>query len=106
VTQITSRPVGVGLGWLNGRGLGCWRDKLNCAKGMDMKRTWILASMTAALLAACGGGGADNQTTGGAGTETGAGAGTTDTTTMAPTPADTALTGDTAAVGADTAAPR
>jgi multiple sugar transport system substrate-binding protein len=74
-----------------------------------MKRTWILASMTAVMLAACGGGGADTGTTGGAGTETGAGAGatTTDTATMAPgaAPMDTAMTGDTAAAGGmDTAA--
>jgi hypothetical protein len=68
-----------------------------------MKPTsWILGSMTAVMLAACGGGaGTDRNTTGGTGTESGAtGEGTfgdttatmSDTTSMSPgaTPTDTA----------------
>jgi hypothetical protein len=76
---------------------------------MDMKWTpWILGSLTAVILAACGGG-ADRGTTGGAETETGAGTGAvTDTATMAPGAAttDTAMSGDTGMSGADTAPTR
>jgi hypothetical protein len=74
-----------------------------------MKRTpWILGSLAAVMLAACGGG-ADRNTAGGAETETGAGTGAmTDTTTMAPGAAtmDTAMSGDTGMSGADTATTR
>lgn len=74
-----------------------------------MRRTsWILGSLTAVMLAACGGG-ADRGATGGAETETGAGTGAmTDTATMAPgaATADTALSGDTGVTGADTATTR
>jgi hypothetical protein len=68
-----------------------------------MKRTsWVLGSMTAVLLAACGGGGGgDAGTAGDAGTETGAGMSAD--TTMAPGPMDTAMT-DTASAGTDTTA--
>jgi hypothetical protein len=64
-----------------------------------MKRTsWILGSMTAFALAACGGGnagGGDAGTTGGAGTETGSPGMTADT---AAPPMDTTMA-DTAAGG-------
>jgi len=69
-----------------------------------MKRTsWILGSMTAFALAACGGGtpGGDAGTTGGAGTETGS-PGMAADTVPAGGAMDTALT-DTAPTGADTA---
>jgi hypothetical protein len=59
-----------------------------------MKRTsWILGSMTALVLAACGGGapGGDPGAAGGAGTETGSPGMTTDTA-PAPGAMDTALT--------------
>jgi len=59
-----------------------------------MKRTsWILGSMTAFLLAACGGGapGGDPGAVGGAGTETGDPGMTTDTA-PAPGAMDTAMT--------------
>lgn len=62
-----------------------------------MKRTsWILASLTAFALAACGGGaGRDAGTADGAGTETGS-PGMSADTAMAPGAMDTAMT-DTAA---------
>jgi hypothetical protein len=63
-----------------------------------MKRTsWILGSIAALVLAACGGGapGGDAGTAGGAGTETGS-PGMTSDTAPAPGAMDTALT-DTAA---------
>ncbi len=69
-----------------------------------MKRTsWILGSMTAFVLAACGGGapGGDAGTAGGAGTETGSPGMTTDTA-PAPGPMDTAMT-DTTSASTDTA---
>lgn len=58
-----------------------------------MKRTsWILGSLTAFALAACGGGaGRDAGTAGGAGTETGS-PGMTADTVPAPGPMDTAMT--------------
>jgi hypothetical protein len=60
-----------------------------------MKRTsWILASMTAFAVAACGGGagsGGDAGTTGGAGTETGSPGMGSDTAPVAG-PMDTAMT--------------
>jgi hypothetical protein len=67
-----------------------------------MKRTsWILASMTAFALAACGGGaGRDAGTAGGAGTETGS-PGLTSDTALAPGAMDTALT-DTTGTSMDT----
>jgi len=72
-----------------------------------MKRaSWIMGSLTAFLLAACGGGAADRDqgtTTGGADFESGS---MGDTTTMAPgaTPMDTAMTDTgTGATGTDTA---
>ena len=69
-----------------------------------MKRTtWILGSMTAFVLAACGGGapGGDAGTAGDAGTETGSPGMTTDTAPM-PGAMDTALT-DTTSTTTDTA---
>jgi hypothetical protein len=69
-----------------------------------MKRTsWILGSVTAVVLAACGGGapGGDSGTPGGAGTETGS-PGMMSDTAPAPGPMDTAMT-DTASTGTDTA---
>jgi hypothetical protein len=70
-----------------------------------MKRTtWILGSMTAFVLAACGGGapGGDAATAGGAGTETGD-PGMTADTSAAPTAIDTAMM-DTTATSTDTTA--
>jgi hypothetical protein len=70
-----------------------------------MKRsTWILGSMTAFVLAACGGGapGGDAGTAGDPGTETGS-PGMTADTAMAPGPMDTALT-DTTSTSTDTTA--
>ncbi len=70
-----------------------------------MKRaSWIMGSLAAFLLAACGGGAADRDqgtTTGGTDYESGS---MGDTSTMAPgaTPMDTALTG-TGTTGLDTA---
>ena len=68
-----------------------------------MKRTtWILGSMTAVVLAACGGGaGGGAGTAGGAGTETGS-PGMTADTVPAPGAMDTALT-DTTSASTDTA---
>ena len=69
-----------------------------------MKRTsWILGSMAALVLAACGGGapGGDPGTAGGAGTETGSPGMMTDTA-PAPGAMDTALT-DTTSATTDTA---
>jgi hypothetical protein len=69
-----------------------------------MKRTsWILCSITAFGLAACGGGapGGDAGTAGGAGTETGS-PGMTSDTAPAPGALDTALT-DTTSTSTDTA---
>jgi hypothetical protein len=68
-----------------------------------MKRsTWILGSMTAFVLAACGGGapGGDAGTAGDPGMETGSPGMTTDTA-PAPGPMDTALT-DTTSTTTDT----
>ena len=70
-----------------------------------MKRsTWILGSMTAFVLAACGGGapGGDAGTAGDPGTETGSPGMTTDTA-AAPGAMDTALT-DTTTTSTDTTA--
>ena len=70
------------------------------------RSSWILGSIAAAMVAACGP--REPSTTGGAGAETGAGTGAmTDTTSMAPgaTPTDTAMTHDTGAA-ADTSTPR
>lgn len=70
-----------------------------------MKRTtWILGSMTAFVLAACGGGapGGDAGTAGGAGTETGS-PGMTSDTAAAPGAVDTGMAADTASAGMDTA---
>ena len=70
-----------------------------------MKRsTWILGSMTAFVLAACGGGapGGDAGTAGDPGTETGSPGMTTDTA-MGPGAMDTALT-DTTSTSTDTTA--
>ncbi len=69
-----------------------------------MKRTsWILGSLTAVVLGACGGGapGGDAGSAGGAGTETGSPGMTTDTA-PAPGAMDTALT-DTTSMTTDTA---
>jgi hypothetical protein len=68
-----------------------------------MKRSsWILGSMTAVLLAACGGGtGGDAGTAGGAGTETGSPGMTTDTA-PAPGAMDTAMTDTTSAMDTTT----
>ena len=74
-------------------------------RDIDMKRTsWILGSMTALVLAACGGGapGGDAGTAGGAGTETGS-PGMTSDTAPAPGAMDTALT-DTTSASTDTTA--
>lgn len=84
-----------------GRGGGRGHSR---AEVMDMIRTtWILGSLTAVMLAACGGGADNANTTGGTGMESGAGM---DTTTMAPGAAtmDTAMGADTTM--ADTAATR
>lgn len=64
---------------------------------MTRSSTLILGSLTAILLAACGGPKHDTTTTGGTGSETGA-------ATNAPAPADTAMTGSQAP--ADTAMKR
>jgi hypothetical protein len=73
-----------------------------------MKRTtWILGSMTAFMLAACGGGapGGDAGTAGGAGTETGSPGMSSDTAAAAPGAMDTAMSDTTSAgTGSDTAA--
>lgn len=72
-----------------------------------MKRTsWILGSVTAFVVAACGGGapGGDPGTAGGAGTETGS-PGMMADTTPASVPMDTAMTDTTSAMTDTTAAP-
>ncbi|MBA3259519.1 MAG: hypothetical protein H0T68_08650 [Gemmatimonadales bacterium] len=69
-----------------------------------IRKTWILGSLTAVMLAACGGGADNANTTDGTGMESGAGM--SDTMTMAPGAAtmDTAMGADTGM--ADTAATR
>jgi hypothetical protein len=72
-------------------------------RDIHMKRTsWILGSITAFVVAACGGGapGGDAGTAGGAGTETGSPGMTTDTA-PAPGAMDTAMT-DTTSASTDT----
>jgi uncharacterized lipoprotein len=67
------------------------------------RASWILGSLTALTLAACGGGNRQEGTTAGTGSESGAMSG--DTTTLAPGAAtmDTAMTGtDTTAVPGST----
>ena len=76
-------------------------------RDIDMKRTsWILGSMTAFVLAACGGGapGGEAGTAGGAGTETGS-PGMTSDTAPAPGAMDTALTDTTSASTDNTTKP-
>lgn len=72
---------------------------------MDMiRKTWILGSLTAVMLAACGGGADNANTTDGTGMESGAGT-MSDTMTMAPGAAtmDTAMGADTAMADTTTA---
>lgn len=87
------------------------RSGTHIHKGHHMKRTsWILGSIAALVLAACGGGapGGDAGAAGGAGTETGSPGMTTDTA-PAPGPMDTAMTGtsatDTTTASTDTSKP-